>query len=121
MASTRSVVITGASRGLGLASAKRLYDDGWTVVAAMRSVEVGLDRLRTATGAQSDDGRLIGVQLDLTDSASVEAAAESILTAVGAPYALVHNAGISAAGMVEETPLEVWEECSRPTSSVRLS
>ncbi len=110
MASTRSVVITGASRGLGLASAKRLYDDGWTVVAAMRSVEVGLDRLRTATGAQSDDGRLIGVQLDLTNSASVEAAAESILTAVGAPYALVHNAGISAAGMVEETPLEVWEK-----------
>lgn len=110
MASTRSVVITGASRGLGLASAKRLYDDGWTVVAAMRSVEVGLDRLRTATGAQSDDGRLIGVQLDLTNSASVEAAAESILTAVGAPYALVHNAGISAVGMVEETPLEVWEK-----------
>lgn len=110
MASTRSVVITGASRGLGLASAKRLYDDGWTVVAAMRSVEVGLDRLRTATGAQSDDGRLIGVQLDLTNSASVQAAAESILTAVGAPYALVHNAGISAAGMVEETPLEVWEK-----------
>ena len=109
MARTRSVVITGASRGLGLASAKRLYDEGWTVVAAMRSVEVGLKHLRAATGAVDGDDRLIGVQLDLTDPVSVEAAARSILAAVGAPNALVHNAGISAAGMVEETPLEVWE------------
>lgn len=109
MPPTRSVVITGASRGLGLASAKRLYDEGWTVVAAMRSLDVGLGHLRAATGAEAGDSRLIGVQLDLTDPVSVEAAAESILTAVGAPYALVHNAGISAAGMVEETPLEVWE------------
>jgi NAD(P)-dependent dehydrogenase (short-subunit alcohol dehydrogenase family) len=37
----RSVVITGASRGLGLASASRLYCAGWTVVAAMRSVDAG--------------------------------------------------------------------------------
>ena len=55
MAPTRSVVITGASRGLGLASAKRLYDEGWTVVAAMRSVRTGLENLRAATGAE--DGR----------------------------------------------------------------
>ncbi len=109
MAPTRSVVITGASRGLGLASAKRLYDEGWTVVAAMRSVRTGLENLRAVTGAEDGDTRLVGVQLDLTDPASVQAAAESILATVGAPYGLVHNAGISAAGMVEETPLEVWE------------
>ena len=48
MVPTRSVVITGASRGLGLASAKRLYDEGWTVVAAMRSVRTGLENLRAA-------------------------------------------------------------------------
>ena len=69
MVPTRSVVITGASRGLGLASAKRLYDEGWTVVAAMRSVRTGLENLRAATGAEDGDTRLIGVQLDLTDPA----------------------------------------------------
>jgi NAD(P)-dependent dehydrogenase (short-subunit alcohol dehydrogenase family) len=42
----RTVVITGASRGLGLASATCLYRQGWRVVAAMRSVEAGLERLR---------------------------------------------------------------------------
>ena len=57
----------------------------------------------------ADDPRLIGVTLDLTDSASVAAAAKSIEEAVGAPYALVHNAGISAAGMVEEAPMSLWE------------
>jgi NAD(P)-dependent dehydrogenase (short-subunit alcohol dehydrogenase family) len=109
MAEPRSVVITGASRGLGFASASHLYRRGWRVVAAMRSVDAGLERLRDATGARQDDPRLIGVPLDLTDSASVTAAAKSIQAAVGAPYGLVHNAGISAAGMVEETPMSLWE------------
>ncbi|OBF34308.1 short-chain dehydrogenase/reductase [Mycobacterium sp. ACS1612] len=109
MTDGRSVVITGASRGLGFASACHLYKQGWRVVAAMRSVDTGMDRLREATGAGEDDPRLIGIVLDLTDSASVAAAAKSIDEAIGAPYALVHNAGISAAGMLEETPLSVWE------------
>ncbi len=105
----RSVVITGASRGLGLASASLMYERGWTVVAAMRSVDVGMEHVRAATGASADDPRLIGVTLDLTDSASVTAAAKSIEGAVGAPYAVVHNAGISAAGMVEEAPMTLWQ------------
>jgi NAD(P)-dependent dehydrogenase (short-subunit alcohol dehydrogenase family) len=105
----RTVVITGASRGLGFASAKHLYGQGWRVVAAMRSPDTGLASLRQATGARDDDDRLIAVQLDLTDPASITAAAKSVLEAVGAPDALVHNAGISAAGMVEEASIELWE------------
>jgi NAD(P)-dependent dehydrogenase (short-subunit alcohol dehydrogenase family) len=110
MAEPRNVVITGASRGLGFASACHLYKQGWRVVAAMRSVDAGMERLREATGARDDDPRLIGVQLDLTDAASVTAAAKAIKEAVGAPYGLVHNAGIYAAGMVEEVPLSLWEQ-----------
>jgi NAD(P)-dependent dehydrogenase (short-subunit alcohol dehydrogenase family) len=102
-------VITGASRGLGLASAAHLYRTGWTVVGAMRSVATGMANLRAATGAEAGDPRLIGVRLDLTEPASIDAAAEAIVEAVGAPFALVHNAGISAAGMVEETPIDLWE------------
>ena len=45
MSEPRSVVITGASRGLGLASAAHLYTNGWRVVAAMRAPEVGMDAL----------------------------------------------------------------------------
>jgi NAD(P)-dependent dehydrogenase (short-subunit alcohol dehydrogenase family) len=109
MAEARSVVITGASRGLGFASVVRLYREGWRVVAAMRSPDRGLTSLREATGAAADDDRLIGVQLDLLDAGSISAAAKAIEEAVGAPYALVHNAGISAAGMVEETDMALWQ------------
>ena len=79
------------------------------MVAAMRTPDRGLPLLREATGTAGDDDRLIGVQLDLTDPGSIAAAAKSIEEAVGAPYALVHNAGISAAGMVEETDIALWQ------------
>src|SRR5215475_7032700 len=109
----RSVVITGASRGLGLASAIQLYKLGWRVVGAMRSPEVGLERLRSATGAGADDPRLVGVRLDLDDPSSIAAAAKAIEAAVGAPYALVHNAGIAAVGSVEDMPFDACEQLFR--------
>jgi NAD(P)-dependent dehydrogenase (short-subunit alcohol dehydrogenase family) len=103
-----SVVITGASRGLGLASAAHLHRAGWTVVAAVRSPDIGLDRLRAATGADSGDPRLVAVRLDLDDPASIVAAARAIGDSVGAPDALVHNAGVAVVGCVEEMPASAW-------------
>jgi NAD(P)-dependent dehydrogenase (short-subunit alcohol dehydrogenase family) len=119
----RTVVITGASRGLGFATARHLYGRGWRVVAAMRSPDRGLALLRAATGARDDDDRLIGVQLDLGDRGSVAAAAKAIVDAVGAPHAVVHNAGISAAGVVEESSLELWESmfATHVTGPVQLT
>ena len=110
MPEVRSVVITGASRGLGLASAAYLYERGWRVVGAMRSPEAGLERLRAATGAAADDPRLLGVRLDLDDSASIALAAKAIEEAVGAPDVVVHNAGIAAFGSVEDFPSQAWEQ-----------
>jgi NAD(P)-dependent dehydrogenase (short-subunit alcohol dehydrogenase family) len=110
MAEPRSVVITGASRGLGFASSVRLYREGWRVIAAMRTPDRGMPLLRQETGAGYEDDRLIGVQLDLLDPASISAAAKAIEEAVGAPYALVHNAGIYAAGMVEEIDMALWQK-----------
>src|SRR5215472_15754908 len=119
----RSVVITGASRGLGLASATHLYALGWRVVAAMRSPDPGLERLRAATGDAAGDPRLIGVRLDLEDPASITAAAKGIEEAVGAPDALVHNAGIAAVACAEEMPFDVWERLFRTNlfGAVRLT
>jgi NAD(P)-dependent dehydrogenase (short-subunit alcohol dehydrogenase family) len=109
MAEPRTVVVTGASRGLGFASTVRLYREGWRVVAAMRTPDRGMPLLRQATGAADDDDRLIGVHLDLLDAASIAAAAKTIEEAVGTPYAIVHNAGIYAAGMVEEIDMSLWQ------------
>jgi NAD(P)-dependent dehydrogenase (short-subunit alcohol dehydrogenase family) len=106
----RSVVITGASRGLGLASAAYLYGLGWRVVAAMRSPEAGLERLRQATGAAAGDSRLIGVRLDLSEPSSIASAAKDVEAAAGAPDVLVHNAGIAAVGCLEDMPISVVEQ-----------
>ena len=104
----RSIVITGASRGLGLASATHLYSQGWKVIAAMRSVDAGMKKLRAATGASASCSRLLGINLDLADSGSITRAAEEIQSLVGAPDVLVHNAGLAAAGGAEETPMDAW-------------
>jgi NAD(P)-dependent dehydrogenase (short-subunit alcohol dehydrogenase family) len=109
MTEPRAVVITGASRGLGFASAVHLYRRGWQVVAAMRTPDAGMERLRSATGASPDDPRLVGVRLDLMDPSSIAEAGDAIVDAVGAPYGLVHNAGVTAVGCVEELPFDVME------------
>lgn len=106
----RSVVITGASRGLGLATAARLYAGGWHVVAAMRSPGTGVERLRAATGAGAGDPRLTAVRLDLEDANSIVTAARDITAAVGAPHVVVHNAAFVAVGFVEEMPSGVAEQ-----------
>lgn len=113
MREPRSVVVTGASRGLGLASAAHLYAQGWRVVGAMRAPDAGLERLRAATGAGAGDPRLVGVRLDLEETASIHAAAKAIEEAIGAPDVLVHNAGIAAVGAVEEMPASVADSLFR--------
>jgi NAD(P)-dependent dehydrogenase (short-subunit alcohol dehydrogenase family) len=89
----------------------------------MRSPDVGLERLRAATGAAAADPRLVGVRLDLDDPSSIVAGAKAIEEAVGAPDALVHNAGIAAVGCVEEMPFAVWEQLFRTNlfGAVRLT
>ena len=76
----------------------------------MRSPDVGLERLRAATGASAEDPRLLGVRLDLDDPASIVAAAKAIEEAVGAPDVLVHNAGIAAVGSVEDMPDRIFQQ-----------
>ena len=110
MAERRTAVVTGASRGLGMATAAHLHARGWTVVAAMRSPEEGMRQLQARTGARDGDVRLIPVRLDLLDPSSIVEAAAAIEQAVGAPDALVHVAGIAGVGTLEEMPQDVWEQ-----------
>ena len=102
MADPRSVVVTGASRGLGRATAAHLHRAGWTVLAAMRNPDRDCN--------VADDPRFIPIRLDLDDEASVAAAAAEINERVGPPDGIVHNAGIAGVGTLEEMPLATWEQ-----------
>jgi NAD(P)-dependent dehydrogenase (short-subunit alcohol dehydrogenase family) len=92
----RTVLITGASSGIGEAAARAFLGAGWTVHAAARRQEP-MDAL-AAAGARV-------YSLDLADEASVDALADAVLREPGGLGALVNNAGIGVYGAVEEVPL----------------
>ncbi len=103
MATTRGyVVITGASTGIGEACALRLARSGFHVFAGVRRDEDGA-RLLAQTSSES----LTPVHIDVTDEASIAAAATTVTTATGdrGIAGLVNNAGISVTGPLEFLPL----------------
>jgi NAD(P)-dependent dehydrogenase (short-subunit alcohol dehydrogenase family) len=97
----RSVLVTGASTGIGRATALHLDASGWKVFAGVRKEE-DADSLR----AEASD-RLAPVTLDVTDAEQIAAAAELIgREAADGLDGLVNNAGVAVPGPLETVPLE---------------
>jgi NAD(P)-dependent dehydrogenase (short-subunit alcohol dehydrogenase family) len=94
----RSVVITGASTGIGWASAKLLLDRGFRVFGSVRK-QADAERLKGEFGAN-----FTPLIFDVTDEAAVLAAAREVRDALGGETlaGLVNNAGIAVAGPVLE-------------------
>jgi len=94
----QSVVITGASTGIGWATAKLLLDRGFRVFGSVRK-EADTDRLKREFGAN-----FTPLLFDVTDEAAVLAAARQVRAALGGEtlFGLVNNAGIAVTGPVLE-------------------
>jgi NAD(P)-dependent dehydrogenase (short-subunit alcohol dehydrogenase family) len=92
MTDKRIALVTGANQGIGLRIAKDLATKGLTVLAGSRNLENG----RKAAREIGADAR--AVQLDVTDKASIAAAAAQIGKEFGRLDVLVNNAGISKIG-----------------------
>jgi NAD(P)-dependent dehydrogenase (short-subunit alcohol dehydrogenase family) len=98
----RHILVTGASSGIGRATALRLAAAGQHVFAGVRRAADGDDLVRAAAG-----GQLTPVQLDVTDSGQIAATAEMIAGHAAAGLdGLVNNAGYGLAAPVELVPLE---------------
>ena len=102
----RTALITGSSRGIGLAIARGLGDAGATVVLNGRDA--------AAIAAAADELRAEGIGVataafDVTDPAAVTAAVATIEAEVGAIDILVNNAGLQKRMPLTEFPLEEWK------------
>lgn len=100
---SRIVVVTGCSSGFGRQLAERLARAGDRVYATMRGVAgknaAVAGELRALAAAESLDLRV--VDLDVTSSASVDAAGSQVLAESGAPDVVVNNAGQMYVGLTE--------------------
>jgi len=96
-AAKRVALITGASSGIGEATAQRLLADGYVVYAAARR----LDRMQPLATAGAHL-----LSLDLTDDASIVGAMETLRRAEGRLDVLVNNAGYGSYGALEDVPLD---------------
>jgi NADP-dependent 3-hydroxy acid dehydrogenase YdfG len=94
----RVAVVTGATSGIGAATARRLADDGAAVAALGRRS----DRLQELAG-------VLAVPVDVTDPAALERAAARIRAELGAVDLVVANAGAMLAAPFESAPLAEWD------------
>lgn len=99
-----NIVITGATAGIGRAAAILLANKGHRVFAAGRN-EAALEEI------EADHSNITGLQMDVTDAASVQAAADTVKESLGgmAPDVLVNNAGFALVGPLEAVSDEDWE------------
>jgi NAD(P)-dependent dehydrogenase (short-subunit alcohol dehydrogenase family) len=90
---TKTIVVTGASSGIGKATARLFADKGWNVIATMRNPAAETDLKESA--------KLKLLALDVEDRASVRAAVAAAIAAFGKVDVWLNNAGYGAFGPIE--------------------
>ncbi|MBX6389266.1 MAG: 3-oxoacyl-ACP reductase FabG [Frankia sp.] len=102
----RVAIVTGAARGIGAATARRLAADGLAVAV--------LDLEEQATKPVvdqivADGGKAIGVACDVSNSEQVDAAVARVVAELGPPLVLVNNAGITRDNLIFKMPESDWD------------
>jgi NAD(P)-dependent dehydrogenase (short-subunit alcohol dehydrogenase family) len=99
----RTVFITGAARGIGKATAERLYGKGANVAL------VGLEAERLEQNAAQLGDRAIAIEVDVTDFDALQRAVKATVERFGAIDVGIANAGIAFTGPLATTPIEQVE------------
>jgi 3-oxoacyl-[acyl-carrier protein] reductase len=104
----RAAVVTGGSKGIGLAVATRFAASGADVAIVARGRE-GLDQALEIIGATAR-GRVLAVQGDVAVVADVQRTYDEVMAAFGKIDILVNNAGVSRNAPFEQVTDEIWRE-----------
>ena len=100
--SAKVALITGAARGIGLATAKLMASEGWRVALLDRDTGA----LREAMGAFADNA--LAIEADVSDPQAAPSAIRNCVDHFGQLDTLVNNAGIADFGPMEETDFARW-------------
>lgn len=102
---TRVALVTGAASGIGRATAVRLAAEGACVVIA----DLSLPKAQEAAAAIGGTDVAVGVQVDVSDAAAVQAAIDAAVLAFGGLDLVVNNAGLSLSRSLLETTVKDWD------------
>ena len=105
-ATQRVAVVTGAARGIGAGTAKRLAADGYAV--AVLDLKDG-DCADTVEAITAAGGTAMAVGADVSDADQVQAAVDAIAGTLGGPAVLVNNAGVIRDNMLFKMSVDDWD------------
>ena len=103
---TRIALVTGAARGIGLATAQRFLADGWSVAL----LDNDTAELSATIGRLNARERTLELPLDVSKPADADQSIAALRARFGRLDALVNNAGVAHFGPLMDTPLEAWRE-----------
>jgi len=106
MENQRVAVVTGAARGIGAATARRLARDGFAV-AVLDLDEAACESV--AAGIREAGGRALGLGVDVTSAEQVETGVARVAAELGPPVVLVNNAGIIRDNLIFKMTEGDWD------------
>ncbi len=105
---TRVALVTGAASGIGRATAEKLAAEGACVVIADLDLEKAQAAAEEIAGGKGSDVA-VGVQVDVSDAAAVQAMVDATVLAFGGVDLVVNNAGLSLSRSLLETTEKDWD------------